>query len=153
MTGSSIVVENQKIAELLNRLLQDCGRDTLRAVPPGQESAQGLLLADCAEVLRLARDFPACLAANPLRQDARLAGKKLTTYSLQNDAADYTARGLHTTAEGYTAFEIVGVGCIGRVRLRRPPRGEEETILAAASAAVVCGAPFAQVLASLQRIF
>ena len=78
---------------------------------------------------------------------------KLTTYSLENDCADYTARGLHRTPEGYTAFEIVGTGCIGRVRLQNLPEGGERAILEAASAAVVCGAPFALVLGCLHKIF
>lgn len=153
MVSPCIVVGNEKIADLLNRLLQDCDRKALQAVLPGSETDKKLLVANNTGMLRFAEGFPSCLAEYSLCGDTRLAGTKLTTYSLQNDAADYTARGLHTTAEGFAAFEIVGVGCIGRVRLRGLPDGEEETILAAASAAVVCGAPFAQVLATLQQMF
>lgn len=153
MVSSSVVVEKEETARLLNRLLKDCGREHLRAVLPGREKEKELLLVSSAAMLQYAEGFSKCLAEYSLHEDSRLVGKQLTTYSLKEEAADYTACGLHTTAEGFSAFEIVGVGCIGRVRLRSLPQGGEETILMAASAAVVCGAPFAQVLASLQQMF
>ncbi|HCC03138.1 MAG TPA: hypothetical protein DHW78_04375 [Ruminococcaceae bacterium] len=153
MTSQSIVVGKEETARLLNRLLKDCGWEQVKAVLPGKEQQKKLLVVDSPEMLRWVQGFPQCLAEYTLREDPRFAGVKLTTYSLENDRADYTARGLHTTPEGYKAFEIVGTGCIGRVRLRMLPACGEELILIAASAAVVCGAPFAQVLSSLHKIF
>ncbi len=153
MSCQSIVVGEKSTVDLLNRLLLDCGRDCLQAVLPGQEQEKKLVVADSEEMLQWVKGFPRCLAVYSLRDRPELSGLELTTYSLENDSADYTARGLHRTPEGYTAFEIVGTGCIGRVRLQNLPEGGENTILEAASAAVVCGAPFAQVLGCLHKIF
>ncbi|MCH3971533.1 MAG: hypothetical protein LKE53_01980 [Oscillospiraceae bacterium] len=154
MENRFIMVSGQPMASLLGSLLAACGRKDLQVVLPDQtlkKSEKELLVADKEPVLRCAVGFPRCLAAYPLREDPRLRGlQQLSTYSLKSDCADYTARGLHLTPEGYTAFEIVGVGCIGRVRLKSLAKGEEELILAATAAAVMCGIPLAKALACLQ---
>ncbi|MDD4807453.1 MULTISPECIES: hypothetical protein [Caproicibacterium] len=150
MESRSIVVSGEPMVSLLNRLLQSCGLTDLQAVLPGKEKKKVLLVADREPMLRYVSGFQRCLASYPLREDPRLHSVQLFTYSLESDSADYNARGLHVTPQGYTAFEIVGVGCIGRVRLKSLAEGEEERILAAVAAAVVCGAPLAKVLSCLQ---
>lgn len=151
MVSQSIVVHTEETAALLNRLLSGCGRGELHAVLPGQENEKKLLVADCEQMLDYVSGFSTCLAAYDLRDDKRLAGVKVTTFSTTNNAADYTAHGLRVTPEGFTVFEMVSVGCIGRVRLHRLPASGQEPVLAAAAAAVVCGAPLAQVMETLQE--
>ena len=72
----------------------------------------------------------------------------MITYALGRDDADCTAHIIRTTPDGHVAFEIVGIGVIGRVRLRGGLSCVGDA-LAAAAAAVGAGVPFADVLTAL----
>lgn len=77
---------------------------------------------------------------------------RLLTYSATSDNADFTARNIRNFQEKGYAFEMVGVGVIGRIQLRS---GSEQAVrgsLIAASAALTCGIPFAEVLKALNEI-
>ena len=77
---------------------------------------------------------------------------KLLTYSTTSDKADFTARNIRNFSNQGFAFEMVGVGVIGRIHLRN---GSEQAVrgsLIAASAALTCGIPFAEVLRALNQI-
>lgn len=152
MQIQSIAAAEEQTRTLLAALCQDCGRGDLEVAAPGQETGAPLLLiVDRAALLERAPRYPKVLAEHSLRCEPPLPGRALTTYSLSDNGADYTARNLRVTPEGFTAFEIVGTGCIGRVRLHRLPVGGQNAILSAVSAAAVCGVPFAEVLQALQK--
>jgi len=115
-----------------------------------------LILADFAhvteQVLSHARDFVGCVMDYEIRVPSSadyLTDCKILTYSTNSDNADFTARYIHTI-DGETAFEIVGVGVIGRVRLQDP--NMVKASLVAASAAIACGISFADVLNALNNI-
>lgn len=77
---------------------------------------------------------------------------RLLTYSATSDNADFTARNVRNFQDKGYAFEMVGVGVIGRIQLRS---GKEQAVrgsLIAASAALTCGIPFAEVLKALNEI-
>lgn len=164
MRAKNIGVAQARVAQLLAGVFSACGREDLRAVAPDECAGEPVLLvAHCAALLAHAGRYRRVLAPYALRQQALQTGTAaLTTYSLDSDAADYTARNLRRTPEGFIAFEIVGVGCIGRIRLqgRLPvppgapllPREEQEDILAAVAAAVSCGVSFADALDAMQAL-
>lgn len=77
---------------------------------------------------------------------------RMMTYSTTSDNADFTARNIRNFQEKGFAFEMVGIGVIGRIQLRN---GSEQAVrgsLIAASAALTCGIPFAEVLEALNHI-
>lgn len=77
---------------------------------------------------------------------------QMLTYSACSDNADFTARNIRSFPNKGFAFEMVGVGVIGRIQLRN---GSEQAVrgsLIAASAALTCGIPFAEVLHALNDI-
>ena len=78
--------------------------------------------------------------------------KQCKTYSSKTDLADFTARNIRFTTAGFVAFEIVGVGIIGRVKLNTRDSGAVDDALAASAAAVATGIPFADVLKALNSI-
>lgn len=148
----SIAAAQERTRALISALCGVCGRTDLEAVAPHRETAAPLLLiVDRPALLAYAGAFPKVLAEYSLRAALPLSTCAVTTYSLEEDGADYTARNLRTTPEGFTAFEIVGTGCIGRVRLRHLPAGGQSVILQAVGAVVACGVPFADVLNALQK--
>ena len=75
-----------------------------------------------------------------------------TTYSLEDDRADFVAKNLRNfQGRGYT-FDLVGLGIIGRIHLLS---GDEQTLrstLIAASAALSCGFSFADVVEVLNAL-
>ena len=152
MQMRSIVAAEERTRTLLSALCEACGRTDLEAVAPdGEMGAPLLLVVDRPTLLAHADAFPKVLAEYSLRAALPLSTCAVTTYSLEEDGADYTARNLRTTPEGFTAFEIVGTGCIGRARLRHLPAGGQSVILQAVGAAVACGVPFADALSALQK--
>ncbi len=55
----------------------------------------------------------------PVKLDTKKLDKcRVLTYSTSSDNADFTARNAHCIQEFGCAFEIVGVGVIGRIKLR-----------------------------------
>lgn len=126
---------------------------------PG-EIALGVLLPE--EVKHLpgwaadhAREFNVCVldydVPSPLSEPQQ-EGCRFLTYSMESDNADFTVRGIRETGENELAFEVVGVGVIGRVRLQTSERKQVKAALVAASGALACGIPFAQVLETLNHV-
>jgi len=70
------------------------------------------------------------------------------TYSAVDDSASYTARNIHTTAGG-VRFELVGDGCIGRVKLPIPGRFSVYNAMASAVCALSLDIPFQTVIDAL----
>ncbi|MCI8553993.1 MAG: UDP-N-acetylmuramoyl-L-alanyl-D-glutamate--2,6-diaminopimelate ligase [Clostridiales bacterium] len=73
------------------------------------------------------------------------------TYSVGNDAADYTARNVCPRPDG-SDFELVGTAEIGRVRLRIPGRFSVYNALAASACACALGVPLRQVTEALGTV-
>ncbi len=70
------------------------------------------------------------------------------SFAVDNDCADYTARNVRRLADG-VVFELVGVGEIGRVRMRIPGQFSVYNGLAAATACLKLGMPFDRVVEAL----
>lgn len=70
------------------------------------------------------------------------------SFAVDNDRADYTARNVRRQADG-VVFELVGVGEIGRVRMRIPGQFSVYNGLAAATACLKLGMPFDRVVEAL----
>lgn len=132
-----------------------CGRDCCRAAPAGEqprpgEKASVLLVCD-SDLQELPNGYAQYV------MDYHLTGRinsscPVLTYSVQNDRADFTARNLRRTSDGLFAFEMVGIGVIGRVRLHVETENAVSAALAAASAAIAAGIPFAEVMNALNSI-
>lgn len=69
-----------------------------------------------------------------------VSGPEQITFSVSDDAADYTARGIRLSAAG-VQFEMVGRGMIQRIRFPMPGHYSVDNALAAAAAAVALGVP------------
>lgn len=80
------------------------------------------------------------------------AFSQIITYSMTEDGADFTVRNIRTARDGSVAFEMVGIGIIGRVRLRSEDPVDAFSSLAAFAAAVGAGVPFADALEALNQI-
>lgn len=141
---------------MLKKILAFCGRGSIRVVPAGEPAEPGfhpavLLLCDATKIPDAER-FPVCVAGYGIAAQPELQGLRPVTFSAESDSADFTARNIHRTKDGFTAFEIVGVGVIGRVRLAGDSTRYIEAVLAAAAAAISCGIAFAEVLEALNHI-
>lgn len=155
-TKKIIAVSNgfERATYLLKKILIDSGRGGVFSVASESEvmerglKASVLLAADlpaCAEP----KLFPVCVMRfQPDRQKPD-GFQSVITYSTEWNGADFTAHNIRILPNGMTAFEIVGVGIIGRVRLEQDREEDVETALAAAAAATAAGVPFAEVLSAL----
>jgi hypothetical protein len=142
--------------EVLKNIMTLCGRSNYKVVPVGEPVGQDvhptvLLFCD-AEKVEEAQRFSTCVAGYELTASPELDGLHPLTYSITSDNADFTARNIRQTPDGSTAFEIVGVGVIGRAKLAAGCEKSVSTALASAAAAIACGIPFAEVLEALNHI-
>lgn len=142
--------------EVLRQILRSCRKENYTAVGAGETVPQGtpssILLACGPECPVEAEGYGACVADYESAFPPGFAGfGRLTTYSVDRDGADFTAKNIRSAQDGSTAFEIVGSGIIGRVRLGAGMPGIR-CALAAASAALAAGIPFADVLRALNEI-
>jgi hypothetical protein len=142
-------------AVLLSQIFRLCGRDRYRVVKYGKPLPSGaaksvlLLCGETGEPITAKWDV--CVAERELSHRT-VNAEKLITYSLTRDDADFTARNIRMTPDGNAAFEIVGFGVIGRVRLKGGGFPDVGRALAAACAAVGAGIPFAEVLTALNGL-
>lgn len=118
-----------------------------RAVAKG-ETVSVLLTSDAPE-FPVPALFRACVMKFEPDRQKPPGFQNVVTYSIKWDCADFTARNIRQLPNGTTAFEIVGVGIIGRARLGEGRGGDVEAALAAAAAAMAAGMPFAEVLNAL----
>ena len=146
----SVVEKSGGASAALRRIFRFCGRENCRVQPEGEEvppDGRAVLLI-CGDGGRLdPGQWAVCVAEREL-SDRAAGARRLITYSLGRDDADFTAHNIRTTPDGHVAFEIVGIGVIGRVRLRGGLSCVGDA-LAAAAAAVGAGVPFADVLTAL----
>lgn len=162
-----IAVGDAETGRVLRGVLESCGYETAGSPDFSGRPSYLVLPADQAEgldgqvfpaVLVLERDRPGGGAEKFARcvmdydlpvESGKIPAEKILTYSDKSDNADFTARNIRTVGDG-VVFEIVGIGIIGRVKL--PDPGRIKSCLMAASAAISCGIPFADVLGGLNRI-
>lgn len=110
---------------------------------------------DCKGAVDILQYFSVCVINYnlSLKIDTKLLDKcRILTYSTSSDSADFTARNAHCIQEFGCAFEIVGVGVIGRIKLRTAEPEDVKTALLGASVCLACGIPFADVLAALNML-
>lgn len=141
-------------AAYLKDIFRICGCENYRVVKYGTILPKGtakpvLLLRTRINDIDVNK-WAACVAERELSTCVHGAAKRIT-FSLKRNDADFTARNIRIMPNGKTAFEIVGFGVIGRVRLSGGDLSKVEAVLAAACAAVGCGIPFADVLSSLNH--
>lgn len=141
---------------ILKEIFHRCGRTHFRIAPAGEplgadEQPAVFLLCD-SEPHAEAKEFARLVAEYESAREAIPPEHRPVTYSVRSDGADFTARGLRLTGEGQIAFEIVGVGVIGRVRLLTDREFWAEPALAAAAASIAAGVPFADALEALNNM-
>lgn len=110
---------------------------------------------DCMQAANILCDFSVCVMNYdlPVKLDTKELDKcRVLTYSTSSDNADFTARNAHCIQEFGCAFEIVGVGVIGRIKLRTAEPDDVKTALLGASVCLACGIPFADVLTALNML-
>ena len=110
---------------------------------------------DCLQAANILHNFSVCVMNYdlPVKLDTKKLDKcRVLTYSTSSDNADFTARNAHCIQEFGCAFEIVGVGVIGRIKLRTAEPDDVKTALMGASVCLACGIPFADVLTSLNML-
>ncbi|WP_411676275.1 hypothetical protein [Caproicibacter sp.] len=150
----AIVEKDGRAAALLKKIFLHCGRGHNLVVeygdplPPVATKSVLLLCGDTAEFDP--RDWAVCVVEREL-SDRAVGAARTITFSMVRNEADFTARDVRTIANGDVAFEIVGFGVIGRVRLPGGDLSEVSGALAAACAAVGAGIPFADVLTALNQ--
>lgn len=147
----SVVEKDGRAAKILGGIFLLCGRKNCRVVPYGgpvpPNAARPVLLV-CGDRGDLdASGYSVCVAERELSD--RIAAPRLITYSTGRNDADFTARNIRRLPDGRAAFEIVGIGVIGRVRLADGDLSAVAPSLAAAAAAVGAGVPFAEALRAL----
>lgn len=155
--GKIIVVAGRDSREALylKRILLFGGKTNITVTDsegafPGGLQATVLLMADRSESVSYAGRCAVCVMEYSLAQNPQMSGLKNTvTYSVDKNGADFTARNIRLTQDGLAAFEIVGVGIIGRVRLKTGDTAAVPPALAASTAAIAAGVPFAEVLEAL----
>ena len=148
--------KNGHTISVLKNIIALSGRENYVVAAAGEPIPQDaqlvvLLLCDPKDV-ECAKNAPVCVTDYELAALPALVGLNLITYSTTSDSADFTARNIRQTPDGFTAFEMIGVGVIGRVKLCGGGGESINCALASTAAAIACGIPFAEVLDALNRI-
>ena len=143
----------QMTKALLAWIVQSCGRELeLLPLTEMEGGAAGDMAVFTSEDF-LAEPLPGPgmegIADIRLRPELASCGAHLVTFSDSSDSADFTARNIRVAGSA-AAFEIVGIGLIGRVRLNgMADRGAVLPAIAAAAAALTAGVPFAIMMDAL----
>lgn len=154
--------KNGNTTSILKKILKFCNRENYvvsSVEKPIHENVQPavLLLSDVDNRI-FSNEFSVCVSDYAFSAVREIADLQPLTYSSKSDEADFTAKNIRITESGYLAFEIIGVGVIGRVRLNIKDKSQQEyeeivsNALGAASTAISCGIPFAEVLNALNNI-
>lgn len=148
---------SEKAAKALKRIFEFCGRTNFSVQPAEKYTVEENRTAILLEAVRNENVHPGeyalCAVQYSLVSLPEYSGlKKLVTFSTECNGADFTARNIRTAPDGNSAFEIVGVGIIGRVHLKTNAPDAVETALAAASAAIAAGVSFAEVLKAINGL-
>lgn len=138
----------------LTWIIQSCGRE-IQLLPLAEMKG-----ADAGDVVLLASADPSaglvpgpgvdCVADIKLQPELAGNGARLVTFSDSSDSADFTARNIRVIGGDAVAFEIVGIGLIGRVRLNgTSEQGVVLPAITAAATALTAGVPFAMMMDAL----
>ncbi len=156
----------QELAPVLEQLFAQCGCGHRYAVCSFEQlQTQGIYGSpylclldsrqDCLQMASSPYQFPLCVMNDALAEAAQAkatAPNHVLTYSTSSDHADFTAKNIRCVQEYGCAFEIVGIGIIGRIRLRTAEQADVKIALMSASVCIACGIPFADVLTSLNTL-
>lgn len=140
---------------ILRDILTFCGHENYLPAAAEDlvpEDVQRAVLLLCDARRPSVEGFAVCVADYAFSAMPEIAALKPLTYSTVSDSADFTARNIRKLSEGFSAFEMIGVGVIGRVRLATENSDWVGPALAAAAAAIACGIPFAEVLDALNSL-
>ncbi len=157
-SGKKLIAVSDKkghTISVLNDILAFCGHENYLLAPVGEsvpEDVQPTVLLLCDAQSPAADGFAVCVADYAFSAMPEIAALKPLTYSTVSDSADFTARNIRKLPEGFAAFEMIGVGVIGRVRLAADSLDWVGPALAAAAAAIACGISFAEVLDALNSL-
>lgn len=137
---------------LLKLIFSSCGQGTFQVVPENAVQGTDVILSPDSRRRPDPLRFPVWVTRYPETGGIDRRGyRRIVTYSDQYREADFTAQNIRSLPNGVTAFEIVGVGIIGRVRLQTSDQSAVEPAIAAAAAAMAAGVPFADALEALNR--
>lgn len=157
--GKTIAVSNgaEKESAAVRQILSHCKRDSFTVISIDEAMKSrvktAVLLATEPGEFSNPQRFSVCVTEYSLAHLPAFSGfQNLITYSTELDGADFTARNIRSLGEGVTAFEIVGVGIIGRVRLKTDYKTSVSVALSAAAAAIAAGIPFADILEALNSM-
>lgn len=157
--GKVIAVSNGAVREsfVLKQILSLCKRNSFVIVSADEamklDTKTSVLLASEPGEFSNPQNFSVCVTEYSLAKLSIFSDfRDIITYSTERDGADFTARNIRTAQDGTTAFEIVGVGIIGRVRLKTKDKTAVPVALAAAAATIAAGIPFAAVLEALNSM-
>ncbi len=148
---------NERKIHFIKQILAYTGRNafaiTSAETVQKQAKPASVLLTEEPEKFSGSPFFPVCVTCfRSEKQKTELSFHKVITYSTESNDADFTARNIRALPEGGTAFEIVGVGIIGRARLKAGCAEDVQDALAAATAAIAVGIPLAEILEALNRL-
>jgi hypothetical protein len=150
-----VVYENgNRAADFLRGILRLCGRDSYVLSRPGEMLPPGVrpavfLLCEPGEA-PASENCPVCVTDYEFPVPSGF--RQVVTYSMEQNGADFTVRNIRHTKEGLVAFEIVGFGIIGRVKLASDDLSDARAALASSTAAIGAGIPFADVLEALNHL-
>nr|WP_319487498.1 hypothetical protein [uncultured Caproiciproducens sp.] len=140
---------------ILKDILVFCDHENYLLASAGEiipDHVQPAVLLLCDPEKPNAEGFAVCVADYAFSAMPEISALKPLTYSTVSDSADFTARNIRKMPDGFTAFEIIGVGVIGRAKLAVDDTDSVVSALAATAAAIACGIPFAEVLDALNNI-
>ena len=168
-SGRKLIVISQEILRqdpgnialtTLREILAHCGLDDRYLVlpeggelPPGEGASPYALVTDVLPQKETLQQYRICISDYDDSEGAvPKDGCRCTTFSTRSDAADFVAKNLHPLASGGNAFELEGLGIIGRVRLGSAGEQMLRCVLIAAASALSCGISFAEVVEVLNQI-
>lgn len=142
------------VKEFLEWIFQSCGREIpLILFTENLKSVPGdIVVLDSPEraMYPLVKTGIDCVTNINMQSEFGRNGANLITFSDSSDSADFTARNIRLLEGGVIAFEFVGIGLIGRVKLKRTePDNVVLMVTAAAAAALTAGIPFAPMMEAL----
>lgn len=159
VSGKGIIIdeEGDRVCRFLRGILHFCERENYRLFRAGETLPPE---AHPAVFLSCRPGNGAVPGGCPvLVTDFDLAGgfspgsfEQVITYSMEHNGADFTVRNIRETKDGFLAFEIVGIGIIGRVRLSSREKSDARAALAASTAAIGAGIPIADALEALNHL-
>lgn len=150
--------ENEMTLTALRQIIAHCGLEDRYRVEPTAALPQlserwipYILVTETGACRgRLPTVFPICVQNYCCTE--KEGGCHCTTFSMEDPTTDFVAANVRQFADMDYAFDLMGLGIIGRVHLAKDDRRLLRTALIAASAALSCGISFADVVEVLNTL-